>query len=195
MTQDLTQVETKELEVELLRRKEAARVAQTPKVIKSIMICVTNCKQCPDCKTKLTKGFGYAMDYFCDGTPDQKTIAGYVEWDSEAPKDGQIPHFCPRATKAAEELRRIVATIEISTIIAIGLSAAKIAREAINMAVIGCKDSNVCNEEGDFVSKFPEKDRVLVPAHHNLHCNRFVTLLVDIDEEGTWWNIRVKDFS
>ena len=66
----------------------------TTKRINTKLAQIENCMNCPNCDTKLTKGFGYAMDYFCTAA-DNKTIAGYVEWDSEKPKDGVFPKFCP----------------------------------------------------------------------------------------------------
>jgi len=50
--------------------------------VKSVTMKITNCTWCPNCKTKLTKGFGYAQDYYCDATPDKFVIAAYVEWGS-----------------------------------------------------------------------------------------------------------------
>ena len=42
-------------------------------------------------------GAGYAEDFFCKKTRTNRVIAGYVEWTSEEPKDGQIPAWCPLA--------------------------------------------------------------------------------------------------
>jgi hypothetical protein len=57
-----------------------------------VMIKVVNCKS-PHCETKLTKGYGYAMDYIC--SLSGKCIAGYCEWTEDEPQDGKIPDFCP----------------------------------------------------------------------------------------------------
>jgi hypothetical protein len=65
--------------------------------IKSVTIEITNCKRCPNCKTKLTKGFGYALDFYCNKTPDNRVIAGYCEWTRDEPQDGEIPAWCPLA--------------------------------------------------------------------------------------------------
>lgn len=74
---------------------------------KSVKIPVINCKNCPHCDTKLTKGYGYALDYFCTKATkiddEYRTIAGYVEWPSEEPQDNKIPLWCPftRSKKSA----------------------------------------------------------------------------------------------
>lgn len=61
---------------------------------KYVKLKIVNCKQCPNCKTKLTRGAGYATDYYCTAKSN-RTIAGYVEWMSEEPQDGEIPAWCP----------------------------------------------------------------------------------------------------
>ena len=63
-----------------------------------ITIKVTDCRQCPYCQAERTKGAGYAYDYFCrkqweDPLAVFSTIATYVEYDSEFPKE--IPMWCP----------------------------------------------------------------------------------------------------
>lgn len=63
-----------------------------------IVIKVTDCRQCPYCQTERTKGAGYAYDYFCrkqweDPANIFSTIATYVEYESEFPKE--IPIWCP----------------------------------------------------------------------------------------------------
>lgn len=58
------------------------------------VLVLKNCKDCPNCFTVLTKGFGYATDYKCKAA-ENKTIAGYVEWDHQAPQDYVFPKFCP----------------------------------------------------------------------------------------------------
>lgn len=63
-----------------------------------VYIKIINCRQCPHCDTKLTKGYGYATDYYCKEF-NNAIIAGYVEWDSEAPQDNQIPYWCPLKLK------------------------------------------------------------------------------------------------
>jgi hypothetical protein len=69
-------------------------------MLKSIKLTIINCKQCPSCVTKLTKGFGYATDYDCKLVKNTdgkfKTIKGYCEWTSEEPQDHEIPDWCPR---------------------------------------------------------------------------------------------------
>lgn len=57
---------------------------------------IDNCKACPFCDTKLTKGYGHALDYFCKKAGN-KIIAAYVEWSSQAPQDNEIPDWCPLA--------------------------------------------------------------------------------------------------
>lgn len=59
----------------------------------AVLVPIDNCTQCPHCNTKLTKGYGYATDYHCGATYDNKKIVGYVEWDSEIPKEP--PKWCP----------------------------------------------------------------------------------------------------
>ena len=59
----------------------------------AVLIPIENCTQCPHCETKLTKGYGYATDYYCSFTYDNRLIAGYVEWPSEIPKEP--PKWCP----------------------------------------------------------------------------------------------------
>lgn len=63
-----------------------------------ITIEVTDCRQCPYCQAERTKGAGYAYDYFCreqweDPLSVFSTIATYVEYESEFPKE--IPMWCP----------------------------------------------------------------------------------------------------
>ncbi len=62
--------------------------------MKTKSLTLKNCMDCPNCVTTLTKGYGYAQDYKCSAA-GYKTIAGYVEWDSEGPQDGEFPDFCP----------------------------------------------------------------------------------------------------
>jgi len=62
---------------------------------------VKNCHECPACDSGLTKGFGYAMDYFCKLSPEKdnkwgfKLVDSYIEWDSEKRKNGNFPKWCP----------------------------------------------------------------------------------------------------
>lgn len=64
----------------------------------AVLIPINNCVQCPHCNTKLTKGYGYATDYHCGAMYNNKLIVGYVEWDSQIPKEP--PEWCPyRHTK------------------------------------------------------------------------------------------------
>jgi hypothetical protein len=84
---------------------------------KSVTLRVVNCLSCPNLEETLTKGFGYAVDYYCkiairpigvrapgpehhwkDGDRG-RIVAGYVEWNSQKPKDGQIPDWCPLLPK------------------------------------------------------------------------------------------------
>lgn len=60
-----------------------------------VMIPINNCKKCPHCDTKLTKGYGHATDYICNKV--DRLIAGYVEWPSQEPQDSLIPEWCPFA--------------------------------------------------------------------------------------------------
>ncbi len=60
---------------------------------KQVLIPIVNCKKCPHCYTKLTKGFGFVTDFMCRLT--DKCIKGYCEWKSDEPQDGEIPDFCP----------------------------------------------------------------------------------------------------
>ena len=59
----------------------------------AVWIPIDRCDHCPNCKTKLTKGYGYATDYHCGATYDNRLIVSYVEWDSEIPKEP--PEWCP----------------------------------------------------------------------------------------------------
>lgn len=74
-----------------LKKKEV----KARKKLKAKLYVVTNCRDCPSCDTKLTNGYGYAEDYFCKAVKGSNTIAGYVEWDSEAPQNNVFPDFCP----------------------------------------------------------------------------------------------------
>ena len=65
---------------------------------------ISNCaNQCPYVLKRRTPGTGFAEDYLCSKTKattggtwaDFRTIAGYVEWSSELPKDGDFPDWCP----------------------------------------------------------------------------------------------------
>lgn len=84
---------------------------------KSVSLKITNCKLCHHCGTTLTKGFGYATDFFCDiadhhnnadempgpalwwNKPLGRVIARYVEWSSQEPQDNDIPSWCPLLPK------------------------------------------------------------------------------------------------
>jgi hypothetical protein len=46
---------------------------------------------CPHAGSRLTKGFGYATDYFCKLNGGQVT-SGYVEWNSDIKS---VPDWCP----------------------------------------------------------------------------------------------------
>lgn len=55
---------------------------------------------CPNAYNERTPGAGYAVDWRCGASKPGKDgkhrmIAGYVEWDSELPKDGEFPDWCP----------------------------------------------------------------------------------------------------
>lgn len=56
-----------------------------------IVIELDNCYECPYCGQKLTKGYGYALDYFCKKTHN-KITSGYVEWESDM---NPVPDWCP----------------------------------------------------------------------------------------------------
>lgn len=58
-----------------------------------VWIEVKRCDDCPFHNTTRTIGAGYALDYHCGATSDNKKIVGYVEWDSEIPKEP--PKWCP----------------------------------------------------------------------------------------------------
>lgn len=57
---------------------------------------VTGCQHCPNLKLERIAGAGYAQDYICGATG--YLIKGYVEWSSEAPRDGEFPKSCPLKT-------------------------------------------------------------------------------------------------
>mgnify|MGYP003385489156 CR=1 FL=1 len=64
------------------------------------LVIINNCsKECPYVKTERTAGAGYAEDYFCTKAKKVngkfRMIAGYVEWDSDLPKPGEFPKWCP----------------------------------------------------------------------------------------------------
>ncbi len=68
--------------------------------LKTKLFVVTGCHApCPNRGEKLTKGYGYATDYFCkavtDNSGEHPLIDGYVEWESEMRKPGDFPKFCP----------------------------------------------------------------------------------------------------
>lgn len=67
-----------------------------------VYIDVTTCKDCPFIKHDRTEGAGYALDYTCSATKDNKLIAGYVEYQSEFPKT--IPGWCPFNTGGCDEI-------------------------------------------------------------------------------------------
>lgn len=54
---------------------------------------VENCAQCPHVRVKPCQHSPVADDYHCGATPDDKKIAGYVEWDDQLPKTP--PDWCP----------------------------------------------------------------------------------------------------
>jgi hypothetical protein len=47
--------------------------------------------RCPFVEEKLTKGYGYAVDYMC-GKCDNRVTSVYVEWDSDV---NPVPNWCP----------------------------------------------------------------------------------------------------
>lgn len=60
--------------------------------------------KCPYCTEKLTKGFGYAVDYMCK-LMDNRVTSGYVEWESEI---NPVPSWCPiRTDKHQQDAERI----------------------------------------------------------------------------------------
>ncbi len=64
----------------------------------TVKVEATCCLECPFCQTKRTIGAGDALDFLCKAFPKyEKVIAGYVEYDSELPQEGQIPDWCPFA--------------------------------------------------------------------------------------------------
>lgn len=56
-----------------------------------------NCVGCPHVRIKPCQYSPIADDYHCGATPDDKKIAGYVEWESELPKEP--PEWCPLRNK------------------------------------------------------------------------------------------------
>lgn len=56
-----------------------------------IQIEINNCTECSKVVVERTEGAGYAFDYTC--TVNNKLVAGYVEYDSEMPKE--VPSWCP----------------------------------------------------------------------------------------------------
>lgn len=88
-------------------------------MLKLVTLTITNCTQCPNCKTERTPRAGCAEDYYCLLAPvpndsdihhvriveggykehmkicSFRIIKGYVEWPSEEPKDNEIPDWCP----------------------------------------------------------------------------------------------------
>jgi hypothetical protein len=58
------------------------------KIILEIDACNNGC---PHCGEKITKGYGYAMDYFCK-LKNNKVVSGYVEWESDL---NPVPDWCP----------------------------------------------------------------------------------------------------
>jgi len=60
-----------------------------------ITVYIKDCRECPKCGKKLTKGYGYAMDYFCK-LKDNRITSGYVEWESEI---NPVPKWCPLRAK------------------------------------------------------------------------------------------------
>jgi hypothetical protein len=81
------------------------------KLILELEKCVNNGVQkvsCPYCGNQRTTGAGFAIDYFCKLTPDEKSstkykiTSGYVEWDREI---NPIPIWCPLLSKDEKALR------------------------------------------------------------------------------------------
>jgi hypothetical protein len=78
----------------MLYCNQEEQMAKTKTQTKTLKI--KNCVECPHSTTKLTKGYGYAEDYICTATKRKNNvIAGYVEWPSEMPQDGEFPEWCP----------------------------------------------------------------------------------------------------
>ncbi len=70
------------------------------------LFIVTGCRSCPHKIVERTPNAGYAEDWFCKASRKQnitrtdhpkgyRKIAGYIEWPSEEPKDGEFPKWCP----------------------------------------------------------------------------------------------------
>ncbi|MCK9369236.1 hypothetical protein M0R04_04795 [Candidatus Dojkabacteria bacterium] len=59
--------------------------------------CVDNKRdiKCPFVSEKLTKGYGYAIDYMCS-LKNNRVTSGYVEWDRDIQP---IPSWCPIRVK------------------------------------------------------------------------------------------------
>jgi len=56
---------------------------------------ITRNIKCPYVTEKLTKGYGYAVDYMCR-LNDNKIVSGYVEWDRDV---NPVPDWCPLLIK------------------------------------------------------------------------------------------------
>ena len=64
----------------------------------TVFVGVGRCDECPFVKVSRTPKAGYAHDFVC--TKADKTIATYVEYDSEIPP---VPQWCPFRVKENEK--------------------------------------------------------------------------------------------
>jgi hypothetical protein len=56
-----------------------------------IEVALEDCRKCPECGNKLTKGYGFTTDYFCK-LKNNKITSGYVEWERDVKP---VPDWCP----------------------------------------------------------------------------------------------------
>ena len=69
--------------------------------------CIDNSKKikCPYCTEKLTKGYGYAVDYMCS-LMDNRITSGYIEWEYEI---NPVPDWCPLRVDKEEKQKEAIA--------------------------------------------------------------------------------------
>lgn len=69
--------------------------------MRSAMVPVYNCRECPFIVEKRTPYASFAYDYTCRATPSQMEIATYVEYKNEFPNE--IPEWCPFCLNRKED--------------------------------------------------------------------------------------------
>ncbi len=62
----------------------------------AIQLSIACCDECPKCKSQHTPGTGFGTDYICTAVKPNKTVMGYIEWDSEKVP---VPDWCPLRVK------------------------------------------------------------------------------------------------